>query len=163
MHLVDDLVLRVIQVLQVVVVVSPGPGPGVGIALDKDVLRGCASGTDPVDGSLVQVQNERLVHVVVLVVCVEDDFLVGGELGRDCLPEGLEIRGRRDDTARVSAEVLGINDCVGSAVGDEGDCFVQVGQVGCVWGAGHAIGDKTLHQKGNAEDVHARVAKDLDL
>lgn len=68
MHLVDDLVLGVGQTLHVVVVAGPGPGAGPGIALDEDVLGGGTSGTDTVDGSLVQVEDEGLIHVVVLVV-----------------------------------------------------------------------------------------------
>lgn len=68
MHLVDELVLGIRQTAQVVVVGSPRPGTGVGVALGEDVLGGSAGGTDTVDGGLVQVQDEGLVHVVVLVV-----------------------------------------------------------------------------------------------
>jgi hypothetical protein len=67
-HLVDNLVLGVREGLQVVVVVGPGPGAAPGVAFDEDVLAGGASGTDSVNGSLVKVQDEGLVKVVVLVV-----------------------------------------------------------------------------------------------
>lgn len=67
-HLIDDLVLAVGQARQVVVVGSPVPGTGVGVTLDEDVLCGGTSGTDTVDSSLVEVQNQGLLHVMVLVV-----------------------------------------------------------------------------------------------
>lgn len=68
MHLVDNLVLGVGQGLEVVVVGGPGPGTGIGVAFHEDVLAGSASGTNSVNGSLVEVKDEGLVEVVVLVV-----------------------------------------------------------------------------------------------
>jgi hypothetical protein len=67
-HLVDDLVLRVGESLEVVVVVGPGPGSAPGVAFNEDVLGSGTGGTDTVDSGLVQVQDNGLVHVVVLVV-----------------------------------------------------------------------------------------------
>jgi hypothetical protein len=67
-HLVDNLVLGIGQILHVVVVAGPGPGAGPGIALDEDVLGGGAGGTDTVDGGLVQVEDKGLINVMVLVV-----------------------------------------------------------------------------------------------
>lgn len=70
MHLVDEFVLGVGKGGEVVVVVGPFPGAGVGVAFDEDVLGFGAGGADAVDGGLVEVQHEGLVHVVVFVVCV---------------------------------------------------------------------------------------------
>ena len=68
MHLVDDLVGGVGERFHVVVDLNPGPGAGPGVAFDEDVL-GCGScGADAVDGGLVEVENEGLVHVVIFVV-----------------------------------------------------------------------------------------------
>jgi hypothetical protein len=67
-HLVDNLVLSVSQALHVVVVISPGPSTGPGIALNENVLGRGTGSTNTVDGSLVQVENQSLVHIVVLVV-----------------------------------------------------------------------------------------------
>jgi hypothetical protein len=67
-HLVDDLILRVGEGLEVVVDGGPGPRAGPRVALDENVLRRGACSTDGVDGSLVEVEHERLVHVMVLVV-----------------------------------------------------------------------------------------------
>jgi hypothetical protein len=68
-HLVDELVGGVDQVRQVVVVACPVPGAGPGVAFDEDVLRG-GDVADGVDGGLVEVQNEGLVHAVVFVVWI---------------------------------------------------------------------------------------------
>lgn len=68
----------------------PSPSPAPRVALHQDVLRGGTGSTDPVDGGLVEVEDESLVHVVVLVVGVPDDFRVGcKQLGRRG-PPGLE-------------------------------------------------------------------------
>lgn len=68
MHLVDNLVLRVSQTLEVVVVVGPRPSTAVGITLNENVLGLSTGSTDTVDGGLVQVQDQSLVHVVILIV-----------------------------------------------------------------------------------------------
>lgn len=132
MHLVDDLVLRVGQGLEVVVDLGPGPGARVRVALDEDVLGGGAGGADAVDGGLVQVQDECLVHVVVLVVGVEDDLGVALVHGGEVLPERLEASGVGDDVAIEPTEVVRVNDGIGTGVGDEVDRCGQVVEVcGC--------------------------------
>lgn len=79
----------------------PGSAPGVG--LQEDELARGAGVPDAVHGRLVQVGNELVVHVVVLVVRVEDDELVVDEAGRDRLPPGLEAGGVGDDLLVVAA------------------------------------------------------------
>ena len=65
----------------------PCPGAGPGVALDEDVLRCGACCADTVDGGLVKAEDERVVHVVILIVGVEDDLVVGCEqLGCGCPP-----------------------------------------------------------------------------
>lgn len=68
MHLKDDLVLRILQTLKVVIVVSPGPGTTVVVTLNKDVLRRGTGSTDTIDGGLVQIEHQSLVHIVVFIV-----------------------------------------------------------------------------------------------
>lgn len=77
MHLVNKLVLGIGQGLEVVVVVGPFPGTGVGIAFDENVLVFSAGRADAVDGGLVKVEDEGLVHVVVLVVCILSTSFIG--------------------------------------------------------------------------------------
>lgn len=79
----------------------PGSAPGVG--LQEDELARGASIPDTVYGRLIQVGNELIVHVVVLVVRVEDDELVVDEAGGDGLPPGFEAGGVGDDLLVVSA------------------------------------------------------------
>lgn len=100
-HLVDELVLGVRQAAHRVGVAArhPAPGTGPGVALCRDVLRGGARGADAVDAGLVQADDEVLVHVVELVVDVEDDLGVVGELGRDVGPPRLEAILVADDVA----------------------------------------------------------------
>jgi len=107
-HLVDQLVGRVGQSLQVVVGRDPRVSARPAVALRKDVLRRRARAADRVDGCLVQVQHERLVHVVVLIVGVEDDLVVrlkGRRYGR---PELAETSCVRDNGTVVTAEVVPI-------------------------------------------------------
>lgn len=69
---------------------------------------------------------------------VEDDFLIGREFPSDGLPEGLEVPRRGNDTSRasdsqpqlqaqpprgnlLSSIVVGIEDCISTAIGDEFD------------------------------------------
>lgn len=68
-HLIDDLVLGILQVLHVVVHIGPGPGPGVRVTFNEDILLRGASLSDPVNGGLVEVQDQLLVHVMVFIVC----------------------------------------------------------------------------------------------
>lgn len=82
MHLVDELVGRVLQLLEVVIRRGPGHCRGPRVALCEDVLRVRAGGTDGGDGGLVEVEDQCLVNVVVLIVGVEDDLVVGLEGSR---------------------------------------------------------------------------------
>lgn len=94
MHLIDNVILRIGQGSHRGVGSGGNPCPctGVGISFYEDGL-GCGScSSDAIDGCLVKVSNEGIVHVVVFIVGVEDDVFVGGELAGDCLPECLEAR-----------------------------------------------------------------------
>lgn len=127
-HLVDQLVARVSegahclgvgQAGRGVLCGRPGPGAGVGVAFGCDVLRCGASGADAVDGGLVELDDEVLVHVVELVVRVEDDAGVGGEGLGEVGPEGLEGGGVGDDGVVVAA-VYEARVSVGGVEGGEG-------------------------------------------
>ena len=120
-HLVDDLVLGIGKGGHVGVGHVPGPGAGPLVTLNEYVLGGGAGGTDTVDGGLVEVEDEGLVHGVVLVVGVEDDVGVGLELGGNVGPEGLESVGIGDDFAIVAAIVVGVENDIGTGVGDRVD------------------------------------------
>lgn len=161
-HLVDELVLGVAQVLQVVVGLNPVPGAGPGVTLGENVLAGSASGTDGVNGSLVEVEDEGLVHVVVLVVGVEDDALVALEGVGQVGEEGLEGGEVGDDGALVAAVVVGVDDGVFAARGDVVDRLGQVGQVARVEAVGEGVDGHTLHEEGNTEGVEALVDESLD-
>ena len=87
----------------------PGPSTTPRVALDENILRCCPGCTDTIDGSLIQVENERLVHVVVLVVGVPDNLGVGGEeLGSRC-PIRLEAGNVGDDFVIVAAYFGGLH------------------------------------------------------
>ena len=156
-HLVDDLVLGVGQGNQVSVDRGPGPGTRVRVALDEDVLRGGARATDGGDGGLVEVEDEGLVHIVVLVVGVEDDTRVGRELGGEFGPEAAEGARVGDDVAVVAAKVVGVQDGVRASVRDEVDRLGQVLEVGGVEGRCQLVRSQALHGEGHAENIEAVV------
>jgi hypothetical protein len=81
------------------------PCSGPRIAFNKDVLRGGAGGADAVDSGLVKTRHERVVHVVVLVVGVEDDLGVVLEAGGHCGPPGLEA-------GRVGNDLFVVATCI---------------------------------------------------
>jgi hypothetical protein len=58
----------------------PRPSPRVRIPLDENSLGSGARGTDAIDGGLVEGGNERVVHVMVLIVGVEDHVPLGLEV-----------------------------------------------------------------------------------
>lgn len=62
--------------------------------------------------------DERVVHVVVLVVGVKDDLVVVLETGGDRLPPRSKVSRAGDDVAVVAAVVVGVDDGVGSLGGD---------------------------------------------
>ena len=161
MHLVDELVGGVGEaahggaVVAGAVVVVPRPGARVGVAFRCDVLGGGAGGADAVDGGLVEGDDEGLVHVVVLVVGVEDDLGVAGVLLGELLPPRLEAGGVGDDGVVEAAVVVWGDHGIRALAGDVFDLFGQVAAVGCVNGAGEARGGETLHQEVDTEDVGA--------
>lgn len=160
-HLVDDLVLGVGKSNHVGVGHVPGPGARPLVTLDEDVLGGGASGTDTVDGGLVEVEDKGLVHGVVLVVGIEDDLGVGSKLGSNVLPEGLEGVGIGDDVAIVAAVVVRIENDIGTSVGDRVDHLGEVGKIAVVERRGQGVGNKALHGEANTEDVVTLAAKSL--
>ena len=156
MHLVDDLVLGVRERHHVLVRHVPRPGAGPLVPLHEDVLAPRASGADAVDGRLVELQDEVLAHGVVLVVGVEDHALVGGELAREVGEEGLEVRGRGDDTPVEAAVVVGVRDGPGAQGGDGVDGGGEVLEVLLREGGGEGVGgEEALHREGDAEHVVA--------
>lgn len=123
MHLVDEFVLRVGQTQKGGAVARGGPCPCTAprVAFDKDVLGGGADATDGVDGGLVEPEDEVLVHIVVLVVGIEDDVVVGRkELGCGG-PPGAEAVYVGDHLVVVAAEVVRVDDGIGALAGDVPD------------------------------------------
>lgn len=113
-HLVDDLVLRILEVLHGLASAAGDPAVGTspGVTLDKDVLGGSAGLANGVDGGLVEVGNKRVLHVMVLVVGVEDDILVVGETLSNLGPPGTEVSSAGDDVTVEAAVVVRVNHSV---------------------------------------------------
>jgi hypothetical protein len=107
--------------------IYPEPSARVRVTLHKDVLAGGPGSTNAVDGSLVKLRNERVGHVMVLVVGVEDDLAVAREPGGNVLPVSLETARVGDDLAVVAPKVLRVDDGVCAfacdVVDDLGDMF----------------------------------------
>ena len=78
----------------------PGTAPRVG--LQEDELASGTRSTDAFDSGLIQVGDELVVHIVVLVVGIEDDFVVVLEARGNRLPPGLETGYVGDDVPIVS-------------------------------------------------------------
>jgi hypothetical protein len=164
-HLVDELVLRIFEGTEGGAVAGgyPRPGAGPAVAFGRDVLRGGASGADAVDGGLVEVEDELLVHVVVpeylldhancanasifniLVICVEDDKLVVLELGGDILPPSLKAGGVGNDVGVEAAIVMRLDHSVGAFLGDIVHLFGEITKVVLVKGTGEGVGREALH------------------
>ena len=166
MHLVDEQVVdRVGDVAHVLAVArgGPGPGPGVRGALHEDVLGGGAGAADAVDAGLHELRGLGVGgHVVGLVVAVEDHVRVVRELGRQVGPEGLEVRGGRDDAAVVAGVVVGVQHRVLASVRDVLDDGGEVGKVVGVERGGHGALGNTLHEEWDAEHVHSHVHERLN-
>lgn len=160
-HLVDDLVLGVGKGNQVGVGHVPGPGARPLVTLNENVLGSCTGGTDTVNGGLVEVEDKGLVHGVVLVVGIEDDLGVGSKLGSNILPESLEGVSIGDDLAIVAAIVVGIEDNIGTRVGNRVDNLGEVGEIAVIERRGQGVGDKALHGEGNTEGVVTLAAESL--
>jgi len=113
-HLVDQLVARVHQRAHRVAVTAryPRPRSCPRVAFGRYVLRRGARRADAVDGGLVQLHHQRLVHVVVLVG-VEDDERVIGEFGGDGRPLLLEADCVGDDVV-VAVVVIRLDHGVGA-------------------------------------------------
>lgn len=92
------------------------PGTAPRVALDEDVLARGAGAADGVDGGLVQLVDKRVVHVVVLVVGVEDDKVVVGIARRHRGPPRAEALHVADDLSVVPPEVVRVNDRVATPV-----------------------------------------------
>ena len=146
-HLVDELVLRVLEVDERSRVARRDPRPGAGprIAFGRDVLLGSARGADAVDGGLVEVEDELLVHVVELVVCVEHHQRVVLVLACDLLPPALEAAYVGDDFAVPPPVVVRLHHGVRPLFRDVIDRLREVAQVGFVEAAGERAGRQALH------------------
>lgn len=79
------------------------------ISLQPDKLPRRPSITNPINSRLVQVRHQPVVHVVVLVVGVEDDELVVLEAGGDGGPPGFEAGDIGDDLVVVAAWGEGVS------------------------------------------------------
>jgi len=108
---INNLILRICQVLhrRRGPRIHKVPGAGPRVALYKDPLRCRPRRADAVDGGLIQPGHECVVHVVVLVVGVEDNLVVALEAGRDRGPPCLEARGVGYDLVVVAACVFVVN------------------------------------------------------
>ena len=162
-HLVDHLVLRVLEVDQAGSVAAGDPGPGTApcVALDKDVLRCSTSCTNGVDSCLVEVENEALVHGVVFVVSVEDDFGIGNEMSGELGPEALEIVGVGDDLAVVATIIVWVQDSIRAGICDVVDALGEVSEVGGVKVGRQGGLRQALHGEAHAEDVVSLVNQSL--
>lgn len=111
MHLVDDLVLGVLEVLESLTIAAgdPAVGTSVGVTLDKDVLGGSAGLADGVNGGLVEVGDKGVLHIVVLVVGIEDDVTVVGETLSNLCPPGTKVGRALDDLVVEAAVVMRVN------------------------------------------------------
>lgn len=52
----------------------PSPGAGPRVSFDENELGSGTSGTDSIDTGLVEVEDEGLIHIVVLIVGVYDSM-----------------------------------------------------------------------------------------
>ena len=88
------------------------------ISLGGDVLGRCACRSDTVDGGLVQVEDEGLVHIMVFVISVEDNEFVALILCCDILPPCLETCSIGDDVLIEPTIVVWLNHGVCTFTGD---------------------------------------------
>lgn len=118
MHLIDSAIRWVSQVHKARPVAARNPrvGSAPGVALDPDILGPCASGSNGIDGSLVQVSDELIPHPVKLVVGVEDDEPVVLETCSDGGPPRAKARHIRDYFTVVAAVVMRVDDCIQASV-----------------------------------------------
>lgn len=87
------------------------------------------SRANAINGSLIELENEVLVHIMILVVGIKDDArVVGVDLG-DIVPEGFERGYIGDDVIVIATEVVRVEDGPSTVVGDVVDSFGQVLQV----------------------------------
>ena len=131
-HLVDELVLGIFQVDEGRAIAgrNPGPGASVRVALRGDVLLGGAGSADAIDGGLVEVEDESLVHVVVLIVCVKDDERIVLVLCGNVLPPCLEAGGVGNDVAVEAAVVVRLDHGVCALAGDVVDLLGEIAEIG---------------------------------
>lgn len=131
------------------------------VTLDENVLGSGAGRTDTVNGGLVEVEDKGLVHGVVLIVGIEDDLGVGSKLGSNILPESLESVGISDDFTIVTAIVVGIENNIGTRVGNRVDHLGEVGEIAVIERRRQCVGNKALHGEANTEDVVTLGAESL--
>ena len=137
-HLVYQFVLWVFQINHTGAVAGGNPRPcaSPAVALRGDVLFCGACGADAVDGGLVEVEDELLVHVMVFVVCVEDDEVVVFVFGGDVGPPGFEGGCVGYDVAEEAAVVVRLDHGVGAFGGYVVYLLGKVAEVKGVEGAG---------------------------
>ncbi len=129
MHLVDDVVGGVFEGQHSLAVAAgcPCPSPSPRVSFDQDRLGGGACGTDAVDTGLVEGDDELLVHVMKLVVGVENNLWICGKVAGQILPECLEASNVGNDCTHITTVVVRINDGVGALrFGDIIDGLIEV-------------------------------------
>lgn len=81
-----------------------------------------------------------------LIIAIKDHLAVALENSSECRPECLETCRIRNDVAVVAAEVVGVNNGIGSfSIGDVVYDIGETGFVGGVDGSGHGGGDYAFH------------------
>lgn len=99
----------------------PSPSAGVGITLHEDVLTRSTGRPNAVDGSLVELRNEGVVHIVILIVGVKDDLAVTRESRSNGLPVRPKTGRVGDHISIIAPEVLRVDDGVCTLACDVAD------------------------------------------
>lgn len=72
-----------------------------------------------------------------LVIAIEDNIIIGLELGSDIGPEGLEVRCRSENGAVVSSKIVRIDNSMPPSCCDEIDDSSKGSEVGGIERGGH--------------------------
>jgi len=146
-HLIDEFILGILEVDKggTVSTGNPGPGSRPRVALRGDVLLSSASCADAVDGGLVKVEDELLVHVMELIIYVEDDEGVVFELCGDVFPPRLEAVGVGNDVFVEAAVIVWLDHGVGALARNVVDLLRQIAHIVLVEGGSEVVGCEAFH------------------
>lgn len=136
---------------------TPSTSPGG--TFDEDELRRSPTSADRVNGSLHQAVDDRSIHVMRLVLEIENDMGIRGELLGKVLPPSRECIGVGDDAVVVTHEVVGVNDSIATLAGDVADNGFEALKVRRIESASEAVGRRAdaFHEEGDTEGVEAQV------